>query len=318
MADKINHPFELKWDSLNEEEWQSYLSQVKITNYLADWAYGEALSEEGLYGPKRGVVLKNGAVVALIPASYRSYLRDLFSMTKIFRAPLWVRQLSQLDQAAVYALLRQEFKKSIRHRLMFMPELPLTKKNIQFLRAMGFYRVMTGYSSILIDLTLSQEQLRKNMKGNWRRDLQKAEKLGLNVKEINPQTKEFHSILDDYKHFKKQKKFSGPSASFIREMCAHMAGRVLCIQAYDKGHVVASTITVIHGNTATYLVGVVTDEGRAVKANNLLLWKNVEALQRLGLKKFDLGGVNLSGALGVTRFKEGLSKKKYSLSGIYV
>ena len=318
MKKEINHPFDLKWDSLSEKQWQAHLAKVAPSNYLADWGYGQALAEEGLYNPKRGVITKGKKVVALIPASYRSYLGGRFSMTKIFRAPLWVAKLTQIEQAAVYGLIRSEFKKSIRHRLMFMPELPSTQKNEKFLRAMGFFKIMTGYSSILVDLTLSPDQWLKDMLQRWRYQLNKAHKQNLDIKEAEVDSDAFEDFLESYKVFKKNTKFSGPSAPFLRALCQNMTGHVSFLQAHDENGPIASILVITHGQTATYLAGITTDAGRQKGGHNILLWRVMHDLKAKGVKKLDLGGVNMKGALGVTRFKEGIRKKKYHLLGIYV
>ena len=67
-----------------------------------------------------------------------------------------------------------------------------------------------------------------------------------------------------------------------------------------------------HGNSATYLIGYNSIEGRNLKANHVLLWNAIVHLKKKNYKWFDLGGIDLNNT-SITKFKVGLSGKVYKL-----
>lgn len=72
-----------------------------------------------------------------------------------------------------------------------------------------------------------------------------------------------------------------------------------------------------HGDTATYLLGWTSSEGRAQQANYLLLWKSIELAKNSNIKWFDLGGYNDSTPKGIKHFKKGIGGLKYTITGEY-
>ena len=69
----------------------------------------------------------------------------------------------------------------------------------------------------------------------------------------------------------------------------------------------------LHGNMATYLVGLNIDKNES--ANDLLLWKIIILLKRKNFYKFDLGGVDFLKNRNVSIFKSNFGAKKYQLVG---
>ena len=70
-----------------------------------------------------------------------------------------------------------------------------------------------------------------------------------------------------------------------------------------------------HGNTATYLLGWNSPEGRRRRAHNLLLWRAVLELRERQVGWLDFGGVNPA-APGVARFKLGMSRDLRTLADL--
>src|SRR5690606_16089660 len=73
-------------------------------------------------------------------------------------------------------------------------------------------------------------------------------------------------------------------------------GDVILLQAMKDGEAVAFIVVSAHGRSATYLVGWTSDQGRDLCAHHFLLWKAVLRLKDMGIKEFDLGGINEDGA----------------------
>jgi lipid II:glycine glycyltransferase (peptidoglycan interpeptide bridge formation enzyme) len=74
-------------------------------------------------------------------------------------------------------------------------------------------------------------------------------------------------------------------------------------------------VSILHGDTATYLVSSTTDRGRQVQANSVLLWQAILHARRAGCAWFDIGGLNAATPKGIAEFKQGLNATPYALAG---
>ena len=74
-------------------------------------------------------------------------------------------------------------------------------------------------------------------------------------------------------------------------------------------------VSIVHGDTATYLIGNTNAEGRRVQANYAMLWQAIIDAKSLGCGWYDLGGLNKNTPKGVAGFKSGLNGDNYQLVG---
>jgi lipid II:glycine glycyltransferase (peptidoglycan interpeptide bridge formation enzyme) len=64
-------------------------------------------------------------------------------------------------------------------------------------------------------------------------------------------------------------------------------------------------------------VGWSDEAGRKANAHNLLLWRGIDYLKKLGIERLDLGGVNTRVLPGISRFKLGTGGRLLTLAGTY-
>ena len=242
------------------------------------------------------------------------------SITQLLRGPLCIEH--PLDHAArrnLYRLVRRAFRVRRRELLFWMPELLDAPECHGLMRACGMRRMVTGYSSIWVDLSKSTEILRGALHGNWRNQLRGGEKSKLHV-HTSHGGKHFEWLLDNYETFRRRTRFVGPSASFVRALSnTDLADEdMIVLTALRRTEPVAGILLLCHGNAATYYVSWTGAEGRRSNAHNLLLWRGTLALRERGKAWLDLGGVNTSTAPGVARFKMGMGGELFSLAGTYM
>ena len=72
-----------------------------------------------------------------------------------------------------------------------------------------------------------------------------------------------------------------------------------------------------HGATALYHFGIADKAGRALNAHNLLLWRAIRALRRMGVDSLDLGGLDTVDNPGIARFKLGTGARVHSRCGTW-
>ena len=74
-------------------------------------------------------------------------------------------------------------------------------------------------------------------------------------------------------------------------------------------------VSIRHGDTSTYFIGVTNDEGRSLHVNYVLLWEAILYAKQKGCDWFDIGGLNAITPKGIAHFKSGMNSKQYELVG---
>ncbi len=73
------------------------------------------------------------------------------------------------------------------------------------------------------------------------------------------------------------------------------------------GEPVAGLVCSAMGESAIYLLGATNDAGMKVKASYLQQWAMIRSLKEMGVRYYDLGGIDAVANPGVHHFKSGLS-----------
>jgi hypothetical protein len=280
-----------------------------------DWAYGTSLKALGIECHRAEVIL-NGETVALAQFICRRY-GFLVGIALCTRGPLWLRPVSADDQARIY----RELKRSLPMR---RPRFALFSPDVLDPRDPGLRkltRVMTGYSTVLIDLNQSSEQLRASMEGRWRNRLVAAERAGLNIVRTGANPAQYRWLLNEERSQRENKSFYGLPLEFVERYInarAQTTKTMLMMRADMKKDRVAAMLFLIHGSAATYHVGWSNEAGRDSNAHNLLLWRAFDELRERGVRTLDLGGINTRQLAGISRFKIGSGGKVVTYAGTFV
>jgi len=198
------------------------------------------------------------------------------------------------------------------------PDRPLD--DAMALETTGLWRVMTGYSTILLDLRRPLEDLRAGLDGKWRNRLAKAEADAAFSVRVEPSLPECQRLLERESQQRAEKKFLGLPTDFVTRYIDAAPSReagFAVSYAQDRKETVAAMLFLVHGSSATYHVGWASEAGRKANAHNVLLWRGIEHLRRIGVQTLDLGGVNSRDLPGITRFKLGTGGQVATLAGTY-
>ena len=168
-----------------------------------------------------------------------------------------------------------------------------------------------GWNSIKINLKQNLKMLKIKLKNNLRRDIVKKNICKKYIiKNINT-SEEFSIFIKNYNAQKKIKKFKGVSEKILKDL--FLSKKLIVLNAYIKKDIISSICVALHGNTATYLVGL--NLNKFESANDLLLWKIIIFLKRNNFYKFDLGGIDFVNNRNVSIFKSNFGGEKYQLVG---
>ncbi len=312
----------IRWNVIQQSEWEQ-LQAPHITALQQDWAYGASFQAMGL-DCLRAEVIQQGKTVALAQFICRRYA-GILGIALCTRGPVWCASLSPKEQQEIY----KELKRSIPLRrprwLLFSP----TSTDAHDPSLASLTRVMTGYSTVLVDLTQSAQELRAACEGRWRNRLVAAEREKIIVVRAANTSQDMQWLFEAEQAQRVEKNFHGLPTHFIEHYQAARAdSSTTHLMLYaevestalqqTKNNRIAAMLFLLHGSTATYHVGWTNAVGRTKHAHNLLMWHAFEELRTLGIQTLDLGGINTRTLAGISRFKIGTGGKIVTYAGTYV
>ncbi len=309
---------EVAWEACARPEWERLLRRAGKSALEQSWSYGEAVARCSGQSVARAVVSRGGRALALVQVFGRGF-GPFGRLQRILRGPVWLDAgLETGMQGEVLRAIKGGFGLRRRAPLLWLPELPEAPASEALMRGLGCRRMVTGYSSLWLDLGQSESALRSGLHVKWRNALKAAERQRLKIK-TDHGGRRLRESLNHYDRFRRQRRFAGPGGAFIAALAeAGQRGReVLHLGAEAGGELRAGIVLVRHGAAATYYAGWTSPEGRRDKAHNLLLWRGLLALKEGETRWLDLGGVSPT-APGVARFKLGLGGELFTLAGTYL
>jgi lipid II:glycine glycyltransferase (peptidoglycan interpeptide bridge formation enzyme) len=160
----------------------------------------------------------------------------------------------------------------------------------------------------------TEAELLKGMNQQWRRNVKKAEKAGVQVRAVGPEGLDtFHELYVE--SAQRDNFLPRPKAYFdamVRAFDSEGAGtgdaelRVSArfYEAHVDGDVLASALMIRFGRTFSYLYGGSTERNRDARASNALQWQAMRDAAAAGCDAYDFRGFNTS--LGATSPLTGL------------
>lgn len=278
------------------------------------WAYGEALKAMDVV-IHRAMVWEGERLVAVAQFMCRRVLGYL-SIASCTRGPVWAPGLGVAQRQQVYGLLRKSLPLSRLKVVLFSADVALNEAD----ELSGLARVMTGYSTVLLDLSKPLSTLKTELDGKWRNRLVKVlghEKIRFHVL---PSRKRCDWLLGKEIDQREAKKFHGLPVEFVRHYidASSDPAQAFAVAYAELGkNTIAAMLFLVHGRVASYHMGWADTEGRQLNAHNALLWQAMTYFQDLQIEVLDLGGVNTHDLPGISRFKLGTGGAVLTLAGTY-
>ncbi len=308
----------LSWDCCDRDRWDRHIAAAGLSTLEQSWAYGEALAAVEGCRTRRALITRTGRLLAMVQAFAKPGFLPL-TPVRILRGPLWLEpELANGERQGVLGLVKRQFRLARRELLIWSPELPEGPESRALMRACGARQMVTGASTLVLELGRPVESLRAGLHGKWRNALTAAEQAGLKVRRAADR-RSFTWLVEQAEAHRRRVTYFGPPAALIRALAqAASEEEVLVLTARAGRERIAGVLLFVHGRTATYSLAWSGPEGRRRRAHNLLLWRAILELRERGLRWLDLGGVNPARAPGVARFKMGLGGRVHTLSGTYI
>jgi lipid II:glycine glycyltransferase (peptidoglycan interpeptide bridge formation enzyme) len=307
---------ELEWKERKIEEWRSYLLKVPRTNYLQSIPFARAVLESDKKVTRIGLIRDGERELGIL--SLQELKIGPLHVIHLYRGPLWFDENPPESHLREFAkLFDREFPRRLLRFRRWIPEWRESSVAKKILHECGFFPRSQTYETAIVDLRLSEDELRKSMRSNWRNHLNQGQRSGMLVS-ADWKGGTAKLFLHRYEIDRKAKKYHGRSISFMRtEMSLALAYQEMAILwGVKDGKSIAAILVLIHGNSASYRLGWTTDEGRDCHAHNVLLWEAVMILKKRGVAYFDLVGVEPTTAAGLTHFKSGMGGEAFKTVGM--
>lgn len=168
----------------------------------------------------------------------------------------------------------------------------------------------------------TENELLKGMNQLWRRNIKKANKLGVEVKlGTREDLPRFHEV---YLETAERDGFTGRPLEYFEHMWdvlnAEEKGRMKVFLAEHEGDLVASTTFVTVGEHAWYSYGASTTAKREVRGSNAIQWAMIRTANEAGCAVYDMRGIVAGvGAddpeIGLIQFKVGSGGQAVAFPG---
>ena len=299
-------------------EWEEILSGLSRTNILQAGDYGLAKAMSEGWTVRRIVYSVDGRSIAASQVLERRFV-GFCRVRRISRGPLFYPDVPLDLQSAVLREISREgawYKGTV---LSIAPELHagsvLPSRGIRLFKQLS----PIGHESIVLDLSLSNDERRQHLQGKWRNQLVAAEKSDVKIRYSSDPSDTANFELE-YKKLIEEKAFNGIPLQLFHALLeiGAQSGSIELLLAELKGENLGAIAIAKHGLTATYLAGWNGPEGRRLNSNNLLLWDASCRLKQQGFLWFDLGGVDETATPAITSFKRGMTGEHYRIIGEYL
>lgn len=272
------------------------------------WAYGDALATVSNNDIWRGVIDIDGAPVATVQVAERRLPTGL-RLVRLTRGPV-VAEAQYLSDAI--AVIRADYRRWSRNLVFWMPDVV---DPVPIMRRIGKRPMTTGYTTAWLDLRSDTEQLRADLRGNWRNALNQAETSPPEIR-LDQRGRDIDLFIAEYLKDRRAQKYSGPSSTLVRAIAEAFGKDIFLLQALDHGDVIAASLFLRHGRSATYYLSWTTSHGRERNAAHFLMWEGIARLKEAGVRWLDLGGMDAR-APGIARFKLGVGAAPVTTSGTW-
>ena len=302
------------WNPSDRDMWDSAHAQAGAS-LQQDWAYGACMKAMGV-DVLRAIVTHNNQPVGMAQFIVRKWW-GLFTVALCGRGPIWLSPLTGIEKAQAYAAIKRSLPLKGLRLVLVSPE----EEHSNNLGLSVWRRVMTGYSTVMLDISQPLDTLRAQLESRWRSNLTSAEQSELTVHRVGTNPGQYHWLLDADMKQREERNLEGLPVAFfdLYAKARQVPAKTLLTMRADVGRDrVAGMLFLIHGDAATYQVGWANEQGRDLHAHNLVLWEAIQELKARGVRSLEVGGGNTQRRAGVARFEMRTGGRVVTFAGTYI
>ena len=290
---------------MDNKRWQEMVDKFPEANFLQSPAYGKMneLLGEKVVTEEFG---KNGQALMIVRDARRGrYL-------EIPCGPL----IDWSDKGVVKEAFARITEVAEREKCVFVrirPQLMANRENLQLLADLGLKKSpmhLAAEHTVMIDLSLSEDELLAGMRRQTRYEVRRAIKQGIIVTRDNSEEtfREFHQV--QVKTARRQGFVPPNLRTLLAEREAFGENIQIYVARTAEGELIAYGMIIKDGREGDYYEAASTDLNRKIPGAYALLWQAMRDLKAEGYERFNLWGIAPAGQpehryAGVTTFKTG-------------
>lgn len=275
---------------LDERLWEQFLTRQPHTSFLQSWAWGEFQDKLRLSHHRFGI-FQGGALTGVCQALVGR--RRLGSFVYVPRGPVF-NSFDQGTMKTVLEYLKDFAAKERADYLRVEPAEESSEELVALLKETGFRRSLAtsqaGGVTLLLDLSLSEEELLAQMRKTTRYLVRSGEGLGIEIHRTEDPEKmeEFHRLMG--LTFRRQG-FVPQSRNYLQTQFETLAPRRVAelVWAKYRENILSAAVIFLYGDTVTYVHGASTRS--EVPASYFLLWELIKEAKKDGYRYFDFWGI---------------------------
>jgi len=270
-----------------------------------EWADILRLEEENV---KTFGVYDNQELIAIF-----NLIKKDFKFTLVYyylpRGPVFAINLPLAKQTEAWQLLISEFKKLQGVFLRVEPKniLPSSIKTVSSIN-------LQPKETLMLDLSLSEEELLKSFHSKTRYNIHLAEKKGVIIGEGKTET-DFNNFWSLMSETGQRDNFKVHNKKHYQLLATAKPDFIKLFIAKTDEQVIAAGLFSFYGDKVTYLHGASAYNSRQLMAPYLLQWQLIKIAKEQGYKYYDFYGIDEVKWPGVTRFKVGFGGFKVTYAG---
>lgn len=305
------------WKALSDEQaratWDDALARFADYSPFQSYAWGEYRRGLG-WTPYRFVAVdENGKTAAMIQAYARKYA---FGIGLVWSEGGPTGDLSLFDEkfhqlvGTSTGLSRFYFRFRADRRRTTEDSLKLSSLSW----SLPWSPLVSNYSMIA-DLNQDDEQLLARCERNWRRNLKRSQESGLRIERwLNPTAEEMLSIYASMQTVKGLEEQH--SHAEIEELITRLGDRLVLLRCDDEqGQLLSLMGSIVIGDHAVSVLSATSERGREQHASYAIFRTMLQHCRALGVKTYDLAGIDPVRNPGVYRFKRASGAEPIELLG---
>ena len=291
--------------TITEAGWREAIEEFPEANFLQSPAYGRMNELTGAKVVSEDFGGKGWAIMVVRNAKRGRYL-------EIPCGPL----IDWGDKGLVKEVMSRITEVAEKEKCVFVrlrPQLLANRENLEVLERMGLKKSpmhLAAEHTVMIDLSLSEEELLAGMRRQTRYEVRRAGKLGITVERDDSEEilREFHQVQMETA---RRQGFVPPSLEvLLAEREAFGDNFAIYVSRTAEGEPVAYGLIIKDGREGDYYEAASTDLNRKLPGAYALLWQAMRDLKAEGYERFNLWGIAPAGQpghryAGVTTFKTG-------------
>jgi len=297
-------------DITDKKNWEDFIATRPEANFLHSWFWGVFHERLGHKVIRRGYY-KNEKLVGVLQAIVEPARRGkhvtvpggpILNWEETGLEKKWAEDLKEIcrQHSCVFARVR--------------PQLLSTQINQLRFRKLGFKKSpmhLTADLTSQLDLSKSDDELKKAMRKGTRYEINRSAKLDIKVETVRDQ-KYLDEFYDLQLQTAKRHGFVPFSKKFLSEQFNTFAesDHVEMYRATQNGKLLTMAFVIFYGQEAAYHYGASADLARKVPGAYAIQWQAIQEARRRGCSRYNFWGVTEHGQTkhrfyGVSVFKRG-------------